>query len=174
MTQRIVNFNAKDLRPVSLVESRAFKEVTRKAQPAYILPTRKHLSSKLLQERYTSLLIQIAASSKVYFLYIRSLVKQGMSSFVGVGVTEHFILGLHVLKTSWVAHWGSDFINAMMILLQILKLQTILCQLLPIVMVNPLNPISALYHTSHLRAYYRGLSIFFYQTFTEGRPLNLL
>ena len=57
-----------------------------------------------------------------------------MSSFVGV--TGHFILGLHVLETSRVAHWGSDFINAMRILLQILKLQAILCQLLPIVMIE--------------------------------------
>uniref|UniRef100_A0A1X7TF38 BED-type domain-containing protein n=1 Tax=Amphimedon queenslandica TaxID=400682 RepID=A0A1X7TF38_AMPQE len=48
LTQSIVSFIAKDLLPVSLVESGAFREVIEKAQPAYTMPSRKHLCTKLI------------------------------------------------------------------------------------------------------------------------------
>ena len=56
LTQSIVTFIAKDLLPVSLVESAAFKEVMEKAQPAFTMPSRKYLCTKLLPERYSKTL----------------------------------------------------------------------------------------------------------------------
>ena len=52
MTESIVNFISKDLLPVDSV---AFKEVMKTAQPAYTVPSHRHLCLNLLPERYESL-----------------------------------------------------------------------------------------------------------------------
>ena len=55
LTQSIITLITKDLLPVSFVESAGFREVMSKAQPAYTMPSRKHLCTKLLPERLANL-----------------------------------------------------------------------------------------------------------------------
>ena len=55
VTNAVVNFVAEDLMPLSVVESDRFVELLHTLDPQYHLPTRKHLSTKLLKEKYSLL-----------------------------------------------------------------------------------------------------------------------
>ncbi|XP_063430349.1 E3 SUMO-protein ligase ZBED1-like [Mytilus trossulus] len=50
MTNALIMFIAGDLLPLSIVESEEFKNLMEKADTKYQVPSRKHLSSKLLHE----------------------------------------------------------------------------------------------------------------------------
>ncbi|XP_063426837.1 E3 SUMO-protein ligase ZBED1-like [Mytilus trossulus] len=51
MTNALIMFIAGDLLPLSIVESEEFKNLIEKADTKYQVPSRKHLSSKLLHEK---------------------------------------------------------------------------------------------------------------------------
>ncbi|VDI52885.1 Hypothetical predicted protein [Mytilus galloprovincialis] len=51
MTNALIMFIAGDLLPLSIVESEEFKNLMEKADTKYQVPSRKHLSSKLLHEK---------------------------------------------------------------------------------------------------------------------------
>ena len=55
VTESLVSFVAEDLLPLSLVESTRFKALLKDLDPMYSLPSRKHLSSTLIQRRYSLL-----------------------------------------------------------------------------------------------------------------------
>ena len=55
VTNAVANFVARDLMPFFLVESNRFVELLHTLDPQYHLPTRKHLSTKLLKEKYSLL-----------------------------------------------------------------------------------------------------------------------
>jgi hypothetical protein len=55
-----VSFIAEDLMPLSLVDSTCFKALLEGLDPMYSLPSRKHLSTNLLQKRYNLLKNKIA------------------------------------------------------------------------------------------------------------------
>ena len=55
LTNCVVTYIAKNLLPVSTVESTAFRNLLEMAQPAFAVPSRKHLCTNLIPERYTTL-----------------------------------------------------------------------------------------------------------------------
>ena len=81
------------MQPLSIVESRAFRSVLEKAEPRYTMPSRKHLSSKLLTARYSEV-----RSSVEHLLHLAPQIwltvdiwsNRQMKSYLGV--TGHFII----------------------------------------------------------------------------------
>ena len=68
LTQSVVTFIAKDLIPVSVVESSAIKELLEKAEPCFSMPSRKYLCGKLLPEKCKAVYEDIKVhSSEFYF-----------------------------------------------------------------------------------------------------------
>ena len=55
VTNAVVNFVAENLMPLSVVERDRFVELLHTLHLQYHLPTRKHLSTKLLKEKYSLL-----------------------------------------------------------------------------------------------------------------------
>ena len=55
LTNATVNFIPGDLFPLSIVDSSRFQKLMLKAEPRYQIPSRKHLSSQLLPNKYAQL-----------------------------------------------------------------------------------------------------------------------
>ncbi len=78
--------------PLSLVESTAFRELMSKAQPSFQMPSRKHLSQKLIPERASSVqdrLKKALLEAKSVCLTIDLWSSRDMRSFIGI--TGHYI-----------------------------------------------------------------------------------
>lgn len=93
LTQAILKLIAKDLLPLSLVESDAFREVLEIAQPSYTMPTRKYLCSTLLPHECSTIHDSIKSQLKCapsVFLTLDLWSSRDMRSFLGV--TGHFIV----------------------------------------------------------------------------------
>lgn len=93
LTNCVVTYITKDLLPVSTVESAAFKNLLEVAQPAFTVPSRKHLCSSLIPERCTaiheSLKIQLQKAPGV-FLTMDLWSSRDMRAYAGV--TAHYML----------------------------------------------------------------------------------
>ncbi|KAI6652418.1 Zinc finger BED domain-containing protein 4-like [Oopsacas minuta] len=91
LTKSAVNFNACSLQSLSRVDDPNFRTLLHKAQPAYILPSRKHLT-RLLPERTTQLhannLTCLNAVDAIC-LTLDLWSSRDMRSYVGI--TGHFI-----------------------------------------------------------------------------------
>ena len=81
-----------DLQPLSVMESKAFRNILGKAEPCYLMPSRKYLSTKLLTDHYNMLYASInkyfTLTSKVC-LTMDIWTNRQMRSYLGV--TGHFI-----------------------------------------------------------------------------------
>ncbi len=51
LTNKVVDLISVDLLPLSLVDSPQFRSLLATAQPSFTMPSRKHLSTKLLPDR---------------------------------------------------------------------------------------------------------------------------
>lgn len=94
LTQSVVTFIAKDLLPVSLVDSSSFRELLEKAQPGFTMPSRKYLCAKLLPERCAAIHVGIKSrlqSASSVYLTMDLWSSRDMRSFMGI--TGHFIVG---------------------------------------------------------------------------------
>ena len=93
LTDTLVSFVAGDLLPLSLVESKRFRKLMDKADPRYQLPSRKHLTSKLLPAKITKtqadLMARLKKADKVCATIDLWSSMQMRSYF---GVTGHFIV----------------------------------------------------------------------------------
>ena len=92
LTSSVVNYIAWSLQPLSHVDDANFRALLRKAQPAYTLPSRKHLSTKLLPERTTQLHANILTCPNTVdaiCLTVNFWSSRDMISYVGI--TGHFI-----------------------------------------------------------------------------------
>ena len=86
-------FIAGDLIPLSIVESENFKNLIETADPQYQLPSRKHLSSKLLHDKSTEVqndLKRQLQKAESVCLTIDLWSSRQMRGFLGI--TGHFIL----------------------------------------------------------------------------------
>ena len=88
-----MNFIAVNLLPLSVVESSRFRNFIYKLDPKYQVPTRKHLSTKLIMTNYIQIHVNIAkkveqVSSIALATDLRSNIR--MESYIGI--TDHFIL----------------------------------------------------------------------------------
>ena len=69
LTECVVNYVAQDLLPLSTVDSSAFKKLMHTAEPNYTLPSRKHLSGKLIPEKAdevkAQLMLELSQASSI-------------------------------------------------------------------------------------------------------------
>ena len=90
ITKAIVNFVAMNLQPLSVVESKTFRNILEEAEPLYLMPSRKYLSTKLLTYHYNKLM---QASTNILTSKVRLMMdiwtNRQMRSFLGV--TGHFV-----------------------------------------------------------------------------------
>ena len=78
---------------LSVVESEAFRNVLQKAEPRYSMPSRKHLSTKLIPERYKKVyanIVKLLSISSQVCLTLDIWSNRQMRSYLGV--TCHFIV----------------------------------------------------------------------------------
>ena len=76
-----------------MVESKAFRNVLQKAEPRYSMPSRKHLSTKLIPQRYQNIyedIVKLLSVSSQVCLTIDIWSNRQMRSYLGV--TCHFIV----------------------------------------------------------------------------------
>lgn len=93
MTNALIMFIAGDLLPLSIVESEEFKNLMEKADTKYQVPSRKHLSSKLLHEKSVEIknnLVNTLKRAESVCLTIDLWSSRQMRGFLGI--TGHFIL----------------------------------------------------------------------------------
>ena len=92
MTHALVSFVVENLQPVSIVESPDFCNLIAVAEPRYTMPSRKHLSTTLLQERHdqvrAEMVKQLAGSAQVC-LTMDIWTNRQMRAYLGV--TAHYI-----------------------------------------------------------------------------------
>ena len=93
LTDAVVSFVASDLQPLSVVESPAFRKLLEKAEPRYTMPSRKHLSSKLIpkcfEELYSKIVVWLQRAPRVC-LTLDIWTNRQMRSYLGM--TAHFII----------------------------------------------------------------------------------
>ena len=92
MTDSVVKFLCNSLQPLSRVEDPAFKELLHKAQPAYTLPSRKHLSTKILPEKTRRLhddICEQLTDVSAMCLTIDIWSNRTMKAYIGI--TGHYI-----------------------------------------------------------------------------------
>ena len=93
LTDALLKFIAGDLLPLSIVESDEFKNLMEIADSKYQMPSRKHLSSKLLHEKSTEVRNNIIHQLKMtesVCLTIDIWSSRQMRGYIGM--TAHFIL----------------------------------------------------------------------------------
>ena len=91
-TDALVDFVAEDLMPLRVVESSRFEKFVKVLDPQYCLPTRKHLSTTLLQKKYINLKAQTIDHLKgvnTVNLTIDLWTNMQMRSYLGI--TAHYI-----------------------------------------------------------------------------------
>lgn len=99
----LIMFVAGDLLPLSIVESKHFLKLTHDLDPKFQVPSRKHLSTKLLQEKareIQSLLKEQLNNAEHICLTVDLWSNISMKGFLGI--TAHFILGWE-LKSAMIA-----------------------------------------------------------------------
>ena len=93
LTLLVTDMIANDLLPLSFVESTSFRAVMKRAQPAFSLPSRKHLSNTLIPQRADSVQTSVRTllkDAKDLALALDLWSSRDMRSFIGI--TCHFIL----------------------------------------------------------------------------------
>ncbi|CAG2221217.1 unnamed protein product [Mytilus edulis] len=93
ITDALVSFVAGNLTPLSVVESPEFKTFVESLNPKYQLPSRKHLSTKLLHQKASNIQSNIKEklrSAESVCLTIDLWSNRQMKGFLGI--TGHFIL----------------------------------------------------------------------------------
>ena len=93
ITGALVLYIAGDLVPLSVVESHYFSNLLKRLDPRYQLPSRKHLSTKLLEEKSSSIQNDVRRSlqnAPSVCLTIDLWSNRQMKGFMGI--TGHFIL----------------------------------------------------------------------------------
>ena len=91
-TDALVLLIAKDMLPLSLVESSTFKTFVSTLDPRYTLPSRKHLSTKLIKEKHEVIhchLVELLASTECVSVTLDMWSNRQMKGFIGI--TCHFI-----------------------------------------------------------------------------------
>lgn len=92
VTDCLVSFVAEDLMPLRVVDSSRFKAFVQALDPNFLLPSRKHLSTSLLDKKYTTLkkaVMKRLEAVKDIHLTIDIWSNRQMKSFLGV--TGHYI-----------------------------------------------------------------------------------
>ena len=103
LTSRLVSFVADDLMPLSLVESTAFRSYSYESNPAFVMPSRKYMSSVLLPRRAEKVrtdLTERMRQADDISLTLDLWSSRDMRSFVDI--TGHFVSGF-ALQTVMVA-----------------------------------------------------------------------
>ena len=103
LTSRLVSFVAHDLMPLSVVDSTAFREFVFEGTPAFVIPSRKHLSYTLLPQRAEQVRVDLKRRmhiADVVYLTVDLWSSRDMRSFIGI--TGHFVNDF-VLQTVMVA-----------------------------------------------------------------------
>ncbi len=93
VTNALVDFVAGDLMPLAIVESEKFEKLLGALDPQYRLPSRKHLSTKLLKAKYEEVkekVIRKVQQASCVNLTVDLWSNRQMRSFLGI--TAHFIL----------------------------------------------------------------------------------
>ncbi|KAI0211964.1 hypothetical protein LSAT2_003149 [Lamellibrachia satsuma] len=93
LTNSIISSIATDLLPLSLVDSKQFRSLLHTAEPAFMMPSRKHLSTQLLPQRAASVrsdLKNILQRAQDMELTIELWSSRDMRAFIDI--TGHFIL----------------------------------------------------------------------------------
>lgn len=92
VTNAVVDFVAGDLMPLNIVESDRFEKLLASLDPQYHLPTRKHLSTKLLKAKFDAVKEKVMTKvqqASCINLTIDLWTNRQMRSFLGI--TAHFI-----------------------------------------------------------------------------------
>ena len=103
LTSDVVNFIAMDLMPYSLVESQAFRTLLRRAEPSFVMPSRKHLANKLIPDTAANVMRSLTEqfnSVNDICLTMDLWSSRDMRSFVGI--TGHFVAE-HMLRSVMLA-----------------------------------------------------------------------
>ena len=103
LTSRLVSFVAHDLMPLSVVDSTAFREFVFEGTPAFVIPSRKHLSYTLLPQRAEQVRVDLKRHmhiADVVYLTVDLWSSRDMRSFIGI--KGHFVNDF-VLHTVMVA-----------------------------------------------------------------------
>ena len=93
ITDSLITFIAGDLLPLSVVDSQNFRNLMEKADSRYQMPSRKHMSTKLLHEKSTEIRNNVKyqlQKAKSVCLTIDLWSNRQMKAFMGI--TGHFIL----------------------------------------------------------------------------------
>ena len=93
LTNCLVDFITSSLQPLSRVDDPAFRSMIHKAQPAFTMPSRKYLSTKLLPEKTAQLHSRISDRLKNVHsicLTVDIWSSRGMRAYIGI--TAHYIL----------------------------------------------------------------------------------
>ena len=93
LTNCVVDFITSSLQPLSRVDDPAFRSMIHKAQPAFTMPSRKYLSTKLLPEKTAQLHSRISDRLKNVHsicLTVDIWSSRGMRAYIGI--TAHYIL----------------------------------------------------------------------------------
>ena len=89
----LVNFIAGDLIPLSIVESPRFRSFILQLDPKYQLPTRKHLSNKIIKEKYIKMRENLTKEfEKVHNLSLTTDLWSNRQMRSYIGITGHYIL----------------------------------------------------------------------------------
>ena len=92
LTKFVVNYITRGLLPLSTVDDPDFRALIKKASPAYVLPSRKHLSNKILPARTEELRTKITdrlRDVQDICLTVDIWSSHDMRSYLGV--TGHFV-----------------------------------------------------------------------------------
>ena len=93
ITDALISFIAGDLIPLSVVESDNFRTLLEASNPKYQMPSRKHLSSKLIHEKSSELKSNLMHQMKIaenVCLTLDLWTNRQMRGFLGI--TGHYIL----------------------------------------------------------------------------------
>ena len=93
ITEALVSYVAGDLLPLSVVESKYFRNLMEKANPKYQVPCRKHFTSKLIHEKLSQVrsnIISELKSTENICLTINLWSNRQMRAFLGI--TGHYII----------------------------------------------------------------------------------
>jgi hypothetical protein len=93
ITDALIMFIARDLMPLSVVDSPNFRQMLQKLDPRYTVPSRKHLLSKLLFNKSSSVqnnIVSLLHQAQCVCLTIDLWTNRQMRSFIGI--TGHLIV----------------------------------------------------------------------------------
>ena len=107
LTNKLVNFVASDLMPLSVVESTAFRDMMTEAQPRFAMPSRKHLSTKLLPQRAANVQMELKlqmSSAEDICLTVDLWSSRDTCVRSFMGITGHFVVNFSLHNIIMACH----------------------------------------------------------------------